>query len=474
MQVSGATAFVGDETSVRKVLKVNSKCSTLKQVIQIGGSSSKDIVDFKAVLREVPEDAAFEPLDLKPKDPSLIFFTSGTTGPPKMVLHNQISYPLGHTLTGKHWLELKPGKLYWNLSEQGWAKAAWSFFGTWNCGASLFILDDRGAFSPIRLLDVIHKYPITTLCAPPTAYRQLVLDESQQHFKSHPPKSLQHCVGAGEPLNESVIKTWQQMTGMQIFDGYGQTETVLMCANQRKNPVRPGSMGKPLPSIPLAVIDNEGQEVPPGVEGNIAVRLDDLGGEKQDTFFGVFDGYIDMKTGKLDRRIRTFISNSDQEDPSWFLTGDRATRDEDGYFWFVGRSDDVINSSGYRIGMISYCPNILLHVANSEKGPFEVESTLKMHPAVVESAVVASPDRQREEVVKAFVVLTDKASKTADKEALKKELQNFCKENAAPYKYPRKIDFVDASFLPKTISGKIKRAELKNMERDKFNREAKL
>lgn len=356
VQVSGAAVFVGDETSVRKVLKVRSRCPTLKHVIQIGGSTSNDVVNFKAALAKVPGDAIFEPLDLKTKDPSLIFFTSGTTGPPKMVLHNQISYPLAHTLTGKHWLELKPGKLYWNLSEQGWAKAAWSFFGTWNCGASLFILDDRGAFNPKALLDVIHDYPITTLCAPPTAYRQLVLDESQQYFRSHPPRCLEHCVGAGEPLNESVIKTWQKMSGIQIFDGYGQTETVLMCANQRKNPVKPGSMGKPIPSIPLAVIDTEGREVEPGVEGDIAVLLDDLKGSKQNSFFGVFDGYIDMKTGKLDRRIRTFNKISDKEDAAWFLTGDRATRDQDGYFWFVGRSDDVINSSGYRIGRRSIDP----------------------------------------------------------------------------------------------------------------------
>jgi medium-chain acyl-CoA synthetase len=178
-----------------------------------------------------------------------------------------------------------------------------------------------------------------------------------------------------------------------------------------------------------------------------------------------------MKTGQLDRRIRTFENEGGRESQAWFLTGDRATRDEDGYFWFVGRSDDVINSSGYRIGRFyfeRFCTWLTLRA-----GPFEVESTLKMHPAVVESAVVASPDKQREEVVKAFIVLTERASK-ANKDTLRKELQDFCKENAAPYKYPRKIDFVDASFLPKTISGKIKRAELKKMERDKFNREAKL
>ena len=257
---------------------------------------------------------------------------------------------------------LKPGKLYWNLSEQGWAKAAWSFFGTWNCGASLFILDDRGAFSPIRLLDIIHKYPITTLCAPPTAYRQLVLEESQRHFESNPPNSLEHCTGAGEPLNESVIKTWQKMSGMQIFDGYGQTETILICGNQKGNPIKPGSMGKPLPNVPLAVIDGDRKETKTGTEGDIAVLLDDLEGEKGDSFFGIFDGYIDMKTGKLDRRLRSFKGEPDK---AWYLTGDRATRDEDGYFWFVGRSDDVINSSGYRIGEL-FCKALNSNCAHSD------------------------------------------------------------------------------------------------------------
>jgi medium-chain acyl-CoA synthetase len=211
-------------------------------------------------------------------------------------------------------------------------------------------MDDRGAFSSTRLLATIHRFPITTLCAPPTAYRQLVLDEGQQYFKSHPPRHLEHCVGAGEPLNDSVIKTWQEMSGLQIFDGYGQTETVLICANQKKNPIKPGSMGKPLPSVPLVVLDADGREAKPGAEGDIAVKLGDLGGHDEDSFFGIFDGYIDMKTGKLDRRLRTFTEKGSGAEQAWYLTGDRATRDEDGYFWFVGRSDDVINSSGYRIG----------------------------------------------------------------------------------------------------------------------------
>lgn len=450
LQISSATCFIGDATSVSKVLKVRESCPALKTIIQIGGKiPDSGVTDFHELLDTIPENIHFEtPSTLTTDSPALTFFTSGTTGPPKMVLHNQISYPLAHTLTGKHWLRLQPGSVYWNLSEQGWAKAAWSFFGAWNLGAALFICDDRGAFSPQRVLETLHRFPITVLCAPPTAYRQLVLEESQAYFAKNRPKALVHCTGAGEPLNESVIRTWESMTGgIQIYDGYGQTETILVCANQKANQVKPGSMGKPVPGVPLVVIDNDGRECGVGKEGDIAVQIDEEEREGREVFFGIFDGYIDKSTGRLDRRIKRWGGTA------YYLSGDRASRDEDGYFWFVGRSDDVINSSGYRIG------------------PFEVESVLKMHPAVVESAVVASPDPQRDEVVKAFVVLTESANKEQDKEALKKKLQDFCKENAAPYKYPRKIDFVDATFLPKTISGKIKRAELKKMEKDKYKQE---
>ena len=320
---------------------------------------------------------------------------------------------------------------------RGWAKAAWAFFGTWNCGAGLFIHDDRGAFNARRTLDVLHQYPITTFCAPPTAYRQLVLDEMRQHLKQNRPKSLVHCTGAGEPLNPEVIRLWKETAGLEICDGFGQTETVLVCGNFEGALIRPGSMGKPSPSVPLYVVDADGNECLQDEEGDIALEVDL---SESSNYFGVFDGYLD-EDGKLDRRLRL----SQKEEKPWYLTGDRAIRDKDGYFWFVGRSDDVINSAGYRIG------------------PFEVESTLKQHSSVVESAVVSAPDQARGEVVKAFIVLTQQAAKQ-DQEKLIKELQDFCKENAAPYKYPRRIQFVDAAFLPKTISGKIQRKKLKEME----------
>jgi medium-chain acyl-CoA synthetase len=227
----------------------------------------------------------------------------------------------------------------------GWAKAAWSFFSTWNCGASLFVHDDRGPFNPIRLLEVLHNFPITTLCAPPTIYRQLVLQGSRKYLVKHPPKALSHCTGAGEPLNDSVIREWQKMTGMEIYDGYGQTETILTCGNMNGYPIRPGSMGKPIPGVPLKVISSTGVECEPGTEGDIAVLAEGEDGEDRKVFFGLFDGYL-KRDGTLNQRITKLGSKH------WYLTGDRATRDEDGYFWFVGRADDVINSAGYRIGIL--------------------------------------------------------------------------------------------------------------------------
>lgn len=257
----------------------------------------------------------------------------------------------------------------------------------------------------------------------------------REHYKKHPAKALQHCTGAGEPLNPEVIRLWLEMSGLEICDGFGQSETILLCGNFEGMKIRPGSMGKPSPGTPLHVIDDNADETADDVEGDIAVKVDLT---EQSHFFGVFDGYLE--DGKLDRKLRP----SKESGSAWYCTGDRATRDSDGYFWFVGRSDDVINSAGYRIG------------------PFEVESTLKQHPAVVESAVVSSPDKSRGEVVKAFVVLIEQAKKK-DQSQLLKELQDFCRENLT-YKYPRKIQFVEPSFLPKTISGKIQRKKLKQME----------
>ncbi len=264
-------------------------------------------------------------------------------------------------------------------------------------------------------------YPITTFCAPPTAYRLLV----QEHLAGYHFTALRHCVGAGEPLNPEVIDAWRAGTGLTIRDGYGQTETVLLCGNFPPLAVRPGSMGKPAPGFDVSVIDHEGNEVAPGQEGDIAVRV------KPVRPIGLFKEYW----RNPEAMARSFVAD-------WYLTGDRAYKDSDGYFWFVGRADDVIISAGYRIG------------------PFEVESALVEHPAVIEAAVVASPDPVRGEIVKAFVILAP--GHTAG-DALAADLQNHVRTVTAPYKYPREIEFVTE--LPKTISGKIRRVELRERER---------
>jgi acetyl-CoA synthetase/medium-chain acyl-CoA synthetase len=294
-------------------------------------------------------------------------------------------------------------------------------------GAAMFIQDARGKFDPIETLTLLNTYPITTFCAPPTAYRMLVLHAPLVYLKAHPPLALRHCVGAGEPLNPEVIKQWQDTTGLTIRDGYGQSETVLLCGNFSAIPVKPGSMGKPCPGFDLSVIDHDGKAVPAGQEGDIAVRI---------------------KPQRPTWMFQEYWRNPDATNAcirgDWYITGDRAYKDEDGYFWFVGRADDVIISAGYRIG------------------PFEVESALKEHPAVAESAVIASPDAMRGEIVKAYVILAPGYSAS---QALAAALQEHVKKVTAPYKYPREIEFVEN--LPRTISGKIRRVELREMERQK-------
>ncbi|PVH81834.1 acetyl-CoA synthetase-like protein [Cadophora sp. DSE1049] len=437
--LSRASVFVGDRTSVGKFLGVHNRCPLVKTVIQVEGIPWEGAVSLYASLESVEENATVMPVRQFWHVPALIYFTSGTSGPPKMVQHNQISFPLALTNTGKYWYQLSPGKLFWNTAEQGWGKAAWSFFGAWNCGATLFVYDDRGPFDPNRLLRILHSHPITTLCAAPLAYRHLVLPPSREYFEKHRPMSLTHCTAAGEALNSEVMKQFWDMAGLKIHDGYGQSETILLCGNFAGCPIRPGSMGKPAPGVLLHVVNSDGTEATVGDEGDMAVLLSK--NPAQDAFFGIFDGYV-SSDGRVTRNLQS--TNFGGQQKRWYRTGDRAKKDEDGYFWFVGRADDQINSSGYRIG------------------PFEVESALQAHPEVEESAVVSSPDPVRGEVVKAFVVL--KEASTQDHESLTRELQEFCKRNTAPYKYPRKIQFVPASFIPRTTSGKIQRSKLKKME----------
>jgi acyl-coenzyme A synthetase/AMP-(fatty) acid ligase len=429
-KVSEATGLITDSEGAAKFDQVRSECPTISVAIIVEPNADIAGREGWTSYHQVVDEASPEFTGPKTRsdDPCLVYFTSGTVGYPKMVLHTHASYPIGHTITGKYWLDLHEDDLHWNLSEMGWAKAAWSnLFGPWVMGAAMFIQDARGKFNAIETLEMLHKYPITTLCAPPTAYRMLVLNEPLAYLKANPPKALRHCVGAGEPLNPEVIRAWQQSTGMTIRDGYGQTETVLLCANFPPLEVKPGSMGKPSPGFEVEVIDQDGNPLPPGKEGDIAVKI---------------------KPHRPTWMFKEYWRDPDATNAcirgDWYITGDRAYKDEDGYLWFVGRADDVIKSAGYRIG------------------PFEVESALKEHPAVAESAVVASPDEMRGEIVKAFVVLAP--GYTASPE-LANELQEHVKRITAPYKYPREIEFVES--LPKTISGKIRRVELREMERQK-------
>jgi acyl-coenzyme A synthetase/AMP-(fatty) acid ligase len=364
----------------------------------------------------------FEGESVSSDEPALIFFTSGTTGPPKMVLHTHASYPLAHMLTGKYWLDIRPEDIFWNLSDTGWAKAAWSsLFGPWHMGAAVFSYYKKGKFDPSLTIEIMQKYPITIFCGPPTAYRMMAKEIPPQRFTF---KSLRHFVAAGEPLNKEIIVVWKERTGIYIYDGYGQTETINVLANFRCLPVKPGSMGVPVPGFIVDIVDDDGKPVSPGIEGDVAIKV------WPERPVGLFKEYI----GNPEATEKTIRHE-------WYITGDRAYKDEDGYFWFIGRVDDIIITSGYRIG------------------PFEVESILIEHTAVEESAVVASPEEIRGEVVKAFVVLTEGYTPS---DTLAKELQEFVKKQTAPYKYPRKIEFVDE--LPKTISGKIKRKELKLKE----------
>ncbi|MGA2248003.1 MAG: AMP-binding protein [Verrucomicrobiota bacterium] len=377
-------------------------------------------IDFNAALRTAANEFSAPPT--RAQDPGMIYFTSATTGEPKMVLHTQASYGLGHRVTGQLWLDCKPGDVHWNVSDLGWAKAAWSsFFGPWHMGACIFAVDIHGKFDPAHTLDILAQYPITTWCAPPTALRLIVRQRLDKWKFPH----LRHCVTAGEPLNPEVLKLWHAGTGLELYEGYGQSESVILVANFRSlgHPVRPGSMGRAAPGFDLALLDEGLREVASGAEGEIAIRV------KPARPVGLFQEYW-QNPGE----------NAAQFKGDWYLTGDRAVRDADGYFWFLSRTDDVIKSSGYRIG------------------PFEVESVLLEHPSVLEAAVVGKPDAVRGQIVKAFVVL-QRGFAAGDE--LKRELQQHCKRIAAPYKYPREIEFV--SELPKTISGKTRHVMLRQI-----------
>ncbi|XP_059078296.1 acyl-coenzyme A synthetase ACSM3, mitochondrial-like [Tigriopus californicus] len=424
------TIFADVSTALKvEALKLN---ATHKVLVHGQESEVQDLINRHGwtSLQELLDQngsTEIEPVETDASQMIQVYFTSGTTGEPKMVPHSQRSYGYCHWVTGKYWLDLAPHDLHWNISDPGWAKSAWSnVFAPWSQGAGVFI---HGANRVVAkdVLEVLGTQPVTTLCAPPTLYRSLI----QEDLVTCSFKALRHCVSAGEPLNEEIILAWEAATGLLIKEGYGQTETTLVCGNFEGMDVRPGSMGKAAPGYDIKIVNNMGQEVPVGEQGNIGVYCRPHRPE------GLFEGYL----GEPEKTGYSFSGD-------FYLTGDRASMDKDGYIWFAARTDDIIISAGYRIG------------------PFEVESALLQHPAVSESAVVASPDLVRGQVVKAFIVLTpayvEEIKSKDGKERLIKELENFVKTKTAPYKYPRKIAFVKS--LPKTVSGKIKRAELRSQE----------
>ena len=417
-----AVAAITDAGGAEKVDAALGECPSLKTLIGVGEDQPGGAwLDWRTLL-ERASDASPDAEPTAADDPMVLYFTSGTTGYPKMVLHTHASYGIGHEITARFWMDLHEGDRHWTVSDTGWAKAAWGLlFGQWRLGATVFLWDQRGKPDFDKLLSLIGEHGVTTFCAPPTVFRAVV----QGDLGRFDWRSLRHVVSAGEPLNPEVMRDWAGATGLPIHDGYGQTETVNLVANFRTVPIREGSMGKPTPGFDVRVVDHLGNVLGPGETGHIGVRI------APERPVGLFREYWRDERATANSRIGDFYD-----------TGDLAWTDDDGYLWFVGRADDVITSSAYRIG------------------PFEVESALVEHRAVAEAAVVGKPDELRGEIVKAFVALKTGFEPGPE---LARELQDHVKGLTAPYKYPREIEFVDE--LPKTVSGKIRRVELRERER---------
>lgn len=354
-------------------------------------------------------------------DIMLVYFTSGTTGMPKMVQHN-FAYPLGHITTAKYWQCVEENHLHMSVSDSGWAKFGWGkIYGQWLCGATVFCYDMQDKFNPRHLLEHLEKYRVTTFCAPPTMFRFMLQEDVSKYDLS----SIRHCATAGEPLNPEVTRRWKELTGLQIYEGFGQSEGPVLVANFKWLTPIAGSTGKPNPLFNIQLIDRDGNICEDGDEGSLTIM--DV---KNHPPVGLFTGYYNNP--QLTEENLGGIG---------YNTGDMLWRDSDGYYWFVGRNDDVIKCSGYRIG------------------PFEVESALIEHPAVVECAITGAPDPIRGQVVKATIVLAKGYQPSPE---LTKELQNYVKKVTAPYKYPRVVEYVDE--LPKTIGGKIKRAQIRKLD----------
>lgn len=422
-----AIIAAGDSIITRHVSEAMPHCPTVKILVSTGPSVPPGWRDLD---KEAEKAAPF----VRPEkvnensDISLIYFTSGTTGEPKMVAHD-FTYPLGHIITARCWHDLKGTDRHLTIADTGWGKAVWGkLYGQWITGSDVFVYD-YDKFVPADILNILSKYRITTFCAPPTIFRFLIRED----VKAYDLSSLRHCTIAGEALNPSVFEEWKRLTGISLKEGFGQTETTLTVATYPWVEPRPGSMGVRGPQYDIDLVDSDGNPVEDGEEGEIIIHID----RKRPV--GLFKCYLDdpQETSKAMR-------------DGVYHTGDVACRDKDGYYWFVGRIDDVIKSSGYRIG------------------PFEVENALMSHPAVVECAVTGVPDDIRGQVVKATIVLA-KEWRDRNPEQLACEIQNHVKQTTAPYKYPRVVEFVDS--LPKTISGKIRRVALRGPYKSRNNPE---
>ena len=423
----------GDGDVTDHVAQALPECTTVRAAcVTKHKDAGAPFLDFDAGVEAASDDFPRPTGDkaVKSTDSMLMFFTSGTTGYPKMVMHD-FTYPLGHLLTGCFWHRVTDNGLHFTISDTGWGKALWGkIYGQWLGGSAVFTYDFE-KFSAPDILEKMDQYKVTTFCAPPTMYRYMIKEDLKKYDLS----ALTHCTTAGEALNPEVYSQWQRQTGLKIFEGFGQTETTLCCqtAFPWMQP-RLGSMGLPAPGWRLVVVDADGEEAQAGVTGEICVRTDAEGGGKP---FGLFNGYY------RDEALTKSVWHDDL-----YHTGDTAYKDELGFLWYVGRIDDVIKSSGYRIG------------------PFEVESALMEHPSVLECAVTGVPDPDRGFLVKATVVLTKGYEGSKE---LTRELQNHVKTVTAPYKYPRIIEYV--SELPKTISGKIRRVEIRENDSKKTGRE---
>jgi len=398
-----------------QIEKALPECPTITTRILTPGTR-QGWLRFNEALGDFPDtfDRSSNKETIGVSDPMLIYFTSGTTGMPKMVLHN-FSHPLGHIVTAKYWQQVRENKLHMSVSDSGWAKFGWGkIYGQLICGAAIFAYDME-KFIPAKLMRNLEKYQVTTFCAPPTMFRFMLADGMFGYDFS----SIEHCGNAGEPLSPEVFNKIKAAWGLNMFEGFGQSESTVLIANFPWFEPKPGSMGKPAPLYDIDLLDADGNPCEDGQEGRIVVRNTEA--------LGLFRGYY------LDEKM-----TADAFAGGVYDTGDVAWRDPDGYYWFVGRNDDMIKCSGYRIG------------------PFEVESVLSEHDAVLECAVTAAPDPRRGQVVKATVVLNKGWEPS---ETLVKELQEHVKKLTAPYKYPRIIEFT--AELPKTIGGKIKRAEIR-------------